>query len=308
MEMAIEKAECIWMNGRMVPWDDAKVHVLSHVIHYGSALFEGIRCYRTPEGPAVFRLNDHIKRLINSCKIYRMVPSYGQEELVQATLETVRANHLEECYIRPVIYRGFGQMGVNPLQCPIDAFIAVWKWGKYLGETALTQGVDVMVSAWNRMAPNTFPSLAKSAGNYMNSQLIKMEAVVNGYDEGIALDQSGRVSEGSGENLFLVLDDELWTPPFGACILPGVTRSTVLQMANDLGIKVHEQPILRETLYIADELFFTGTASEITPIRSVDRIKVGEGKRGRVTQALQREFFALFSGEREDKHGWLTHV
>ena len=302
------KVDFVWMNGKLVPWADAHIHVLSHVIHYGSALFEGIRCYKTPDGPAVFRLPEHIRRLYNSCKIYRMEPSLKPEEFAQACLATIRANRLEECYVRPVVYRGFGQLGVNPLHCPIDTFIAVWQWGKYLGEKALTEGVDVMVSAWNRMAPNTFPSLAKSAGNYMNSQLIKMEAVVNGYDEGIALDQSGRVSEGSGENLFLVIDGELWTPPVGACILPGITRASVIQLAQDLGYKVNEQPILRETLYIADEVFFTGTASEITPIRSVDKIQVAEGKPGRVTLALQKEFFALFRGEREDKHGWLTPV
>lgn len=304
----MEKSEVIWMDGRWVPWDDARIHVLSHVIHYGSALFEGIRCYKTPDGPAVFRLQEHIKRLYNSCKIYRMEPRYGQDEFSEILLEVIRRNRLPECYVRPVVYRGYGAMGVNPLPCPVESFIAVWKWGKYLGEDALTEGVDVMVSAWNRMAPNTFPSLAKSAGNYLNSQLIKMEAVVNGYHEGIALDQSGRVSEGSGENLFLVMDDEVWTTPLGACILPGITRDTVIQIARDLGMRVSEQPILRETLYIADEVFFTGTASEITPIRSVDKIQVGNGKRGRVTEALQREFFGLFQGEREDKHGWLTHV
>ena len=306
--MAVDKVDFIWMNGVMVPWDDAKIHVLSHVIHYGSALFEGIRCYATPEGPAVFRLPEHIKRLHNSCKIYRMTVPYPVEEFAQACLETIRANKLTECYVRPVVYRGYGSMGVNPLNSPIETFIAVWRWGKYLGDDALTNGVDVMVSSWNRMAPNTFPSMAKSASNYMNSQLIKLEAITNGYVEGIALDQSGRVCEGSGENIFVVMDGEIWTPPLGACILPGITRESVLQIAQDLGFVVKEQPILREMLYIADEVFFTGTASEITPIRSIDRIEVGNGKRGRITEVLQREFFGLFRGEREDKHGWLTYV
>ena len=306
--MAVEKVDKIWMNGTLIDWDDAKIHVLSHVIHYGSALFEGIRCYKTSEGPAVFRLPDHIRRLYNSCRIYRIDVPWEEEAFCQASLETVRANRLDECYIRPVVYRGYGQVGVNPFGCPVGAFIAVWKWGKYLGDDALTQGVDTMVSSWRRMAPDTFPSLAKSSANYMNSQLIKMEAIVNGYVEGIALDQTGRVSEGSGENLFLVMNGELWTPPLGACILPGITRESVLQLAQDLGIKIKEEPILREMLYVADEAFFTGTATEITPIRSVDKITVGKGTRGRVTEALQKEFFALFSGERPDKHGWLTQV
>src|SRR5436190_12158887 len=241
--MPIDEVEYIWMNGKLIPWGDAKIHVLSHVIHYGSALFEGIRCYKTPDGPAVFRLPDHIKRLANSCKIYRMEPAHSHDELVSASLETIRKNKLDECYVRPVVYRGLGALGVNPFNSPVETFIAVWKWGKYLGEEALTQGVDVMVSSWNRMAPNTFPSLAKSAGNYMNSQLIKMEAIKNGYAEGIALDQTGRVSEGSGENVFVVVDGEIWTPPLGACILPGITRDSVIQIAKDLGYSVQEQPI-----------------------------------------------------------------
>jgi len=304
--MAIEKVDSIWMNGELVPWDDASIHVTAHVIHYGSALFEGIRCYKTPEGPVLFRLEEHMRRLHHSCKIYRMEVPWTVEELCSASIETIRANHLDECYVRPVVYRGVGTLGVNPLGCPVDMFIAVWRWGKYLGEEALTEGVDVQVSSWNRMAPNTFPSMAKSAGNYMNSQLIKMEAVLNGYAEGIALDNTGRVSEGSGENLFLVMNGELWTPPLGACVLPGITRDSVMQIATDLGITVKEQPIVREMLYVADEVFFTGTASEVTPIRSIDKIDIGAGTRGRVTEVLQREFFAIIGGEREDKHGWLT--
>jgi branched-chain amino acid aminotransferase len=306
--MAVEKTDYIWMNGQNVAWDDAKLHVLSHVIHYGSSLFEGIRCYKTPDGSAVFRLQTHLERLVDSCKIYRMEIPYSLEDLCRASIETVKANKLEECYIRPVVYRGLGSMGVNPFGCPVECFIAVWKWGKYLGDEALTQGVDVMVSTWNRMAPNTFPSMAKCSANYMNSQLIKMEAVLNGYSEGIALDQTGRVSEGSGENIFVVMKGEIWTPPLGASILPGITRDSILTLATDLGYVVKEQPILREMLYVADEVFFTGTASEVTPIRSIDKIQVGNGRRGKVTEALQREFFALFNGGREDKHGWLTYV
>ena len=306
--MATKKSDVIWMNGEFVAWDQANVHVMSHVIHYGSGLFEGIRCYQTSDGPAVYRLGDHVKRLYNSCKIYRMVPRWSPEEFTRAILETTRRNHLAECYIRPLVYRGLGSIGVNPAGASIDAFIAVFEWGKYLGDEALSEGVDVMVSSWQRMAPNTFPAMAKCSGHYVNSQLIKMEALANGCAEGIALDVYGYVSEGSGENIFLVVDGELVTPPLGNSILPGVTRASVIQLARDLGYTVHERVVPREMLYIADEVFFTGTAAEITPIRSVDKVVVGSGRRGKVTEALLNEFFAIIRGDRADRHGWLTKV
>ena len=306
--MSFPKSEKIWMNGKLVPWDDAKIHVGSHVIHYGSAVFEGIRCYSTPEGPAVFRLDAHTQRLYDSAKVYRMDVPWSEAEFSQATLDTIAANRMEACYIRPVIYRGYGQLGVNPFPCPVDAFIMVWDWGKYLGTEALEKGVDVRVSSWTRIAPNTLPAMAKTAGNYMNSQLIKMEAIKEGYSEGIALDAAGQVSEGSGENLFVVKRGTLITPPLVSSILPGITRDTVLVLARKLGIPVVEERMPRELLYVADEVFFTGTAAEITPIRSVDRITVGRGARGPVTEALQRAFFDVLECRVADEFGWLTYV
>jgi branched-chain amino acid aminotransferase len=300
--------EKIWCNGSFIPWDDARIHVLSHVVSYGTSIFEGIRCYSTPSGPAVFRLHEHVRRMVDSAKIYRMECAFSAERLAEAMLELVRVNELDSCYIRPIMIRGYGDIGVNPLKNPVDVYIACWVWGKYLGEQALAEGVDVCVSSWNRMAPNTLPALAKAGANYMNSQLIKMEAIANGYSEGIALDANGYVSEGSGENIFVVRDGKIHTPPLGASVLPGVTRDSAIVLAGDLGIPVIETFIPREMLYIADEVFFTGTAAEITPIRSVDRIKIGTGRRGPVADSLQREFFAIVNGTKADRHGWLSAV
>jgi len=296
------------MNGKLVPWDDARIHIGSHVIHYGSAVFEGIRCYSTPEGPAVFRLDAHTERLFASAKIYRMEVPYSPGELDQAVLETIAANRLDACYVRPVVYRGYGQLGVNPLPCPVDVAVMVWDWGKYLGTEALDAGVDVRVSSWTRIAPNTLPAMAKSSANYMNAQLIKMEAVLEGYAEGIALSPEGYLSEGSSENLFLVMKGTLVTPPLVCSVLPGITRDSVIQLARRLGIPVLEQPVPREALYVADEVFFTGTAAEVTPIRSVDKITIGRGSRGPVTEALQRAFFDVIEGRAPDEHSWLTYV
>jgi len=306
--MGIKKSDKIWFNGKFINWDDAKIHILSHVISYGTAMFEGERCYNTEKGPAVFRLHDHTDRFFNSCKIYRMEVPFSKEEFNKASLETIRINKMKECYIRPIALRGYGSIGVDPFPCPIDVYIAVWEWGKYLGEDALEKGVDVRVSSWTRMAPNTFPALAKCAANYMNSQLIKMEALVDGYIEGISLDISGYVSEGSGENIFIVRHGKLLTPPLSSCILPGITRETIITIAHDLGYEVITRNIPREELYIADEVFFTGTAVEVTPIRSVDRIVIGEGKIGPITKQLQSEYLALVKGEKPDKYGWLTYL
>ena len=305
----IQATEKIWHNGKFIAWDDAKVHVLSHTLHYGSSVFEGIRCYSTAEGPAIFRAPEHIRRLEDSARVYRMENlGFGRDELIDAMTELVRINRMDSCYIRPIAFRGYGEMGVLPIHHPIVVYIACWEWGKYLGAEALAEGVDVCVSSWTRLAPNTLPAMAKASANYMNSQLIKMEAVVNGYAEGIALDTAGYVSEGSGENIFLVRDGKIYTPPLGTSALPGITRDTVLTLAGDLGMEVMEQAIPREMLYLADELFFTGTAAEITPLRSVDRIKVGSGRRGPVTERLQREFFAILRGEMPDRYGWLLAV
>ena len=303
----MKPTEKIWCNGKFIAWDDARVHVLSHVIHYGSSVFEGIRCYETTAGPAIFRLREHVRRLVDSAKIYRMEGlAFSQEELAGAMVELVGVNNMKSCYIRPIVFRGYGDVGVNGMKNPIEVYMACWEWGKYLGDEALASGVDVCVSSWTRIAPNTLPALAKAGANYMNSQLIKMEAVTNGYSEGIALDTAGAVSEGSGENLFLVRDGKLITPPLGASVLPGITRDTIVQLAKDLNIPTEQQQIPREMLYIADELFFSGTAAEVTPIRSVDRITVGNGKRGPVTEAIQKEFFAIVNGTKADRHGWLT--
>lgn len=306
--MSFPKADKIWMNGKLVPWDDAKIHVGCHVIHYGSAVFEGIRCYATPEGPAVFRLDAHIERLFNSAKIYRMDLPLSPHEFSQAILDTIVANRMEQCYIRPLAYRGYGQLGVSPFPCPVDMAIMVWEWGKYLGDDALEKGVDVCVSSWARLAPNTLPAMAKTAANYMNSQLIKMEAIKDGYAEGIALDTDGHVSEGSGENIFLVKSGTLITPPLVSSVLPGITRDTVLTLARRLGIPVAQERIPREMLYLADEVFFTGTAAELTPIRSVDKVTVGNGARGKVTESLQRAFFDVVECRVADEYGWLTSV
>lgn len=306
--MAIKKMEFIWFNGKLVPWDEAQLHVLAHVVHYGSSFFEGLRCYETLRGTAIFRLTAHMRRLIDSARIYRTELPYSLEQLVAAVKETVRANGLKAGYIRPVVYRGYGEIGVNPLNNPVELAIATIEWGKYLGAEAMEQGVDVCVSSWNRFAPNTMPAMAKAGGNYMNSQLIKMEALANGYAEGIALDSNGQVSEGSGENLFLVRDGVAYTPPAGASILSGITRDTVITLLGELGVELRQQVIPREMLYVADELFFTGTAAEVTPIRSVDRMTVGKGRRGPVTSAVQAAFFEVVQGEREDRYGWLEYA
>jgi len=298
----------IWMNGSLVDWADAKIHIGSHVIHYGSGVFEGARCYDTARGPACFRLDAHIRRLYDSARIYRMEYPLAAAGFQEAVLETIRANAFKACYIRPLIYRGYAALGVDPFPCPVHAAIMLWEWGRYLGPEALERGVDVRVSSWTRSAPNTFPSLAKSAANYANSQLIKMEAIVEGYSEGIALDATGQVSEGSGENVFLVRDGVLYTPPLAASILPGITRDSVITLARDLRYDVREQAIPREMLYIADEVFFAGTAVEITPVRSIDKITIGTGKRGPVTEAIQAAFFGLIDGTAPDTHGWLTCV
>jgi len=304
----MQPTEKIWFNGKFIAWDDARIHVLSHVIHYGSSVFEGVRCYETTSGPAIFRLADHTRRLMESAKIYRMTLPFTAEEINDATLELVRVNGLRSCYIRPVALRGYGEIGVNPMKNPVDVYIACWEWGKYLGEDAINHGVDVCISSWTRPAPNTLPTLAKAGGNYLNSQLVKMEALTDGYAEGIVLDHSGVVSEGSGENIFVVRDNKILTTPLTSSILHGITRDSVMRIARDFGYEVIETAIPREFLYIAEEIFFTGTAAEVTPIRSVDRIPVGAGDRGPITARIQKEFFELVHGDKPDRYGWLSPV
>jgi branched-chain amino acid aminotransferase len=298
----------IWMNGKFVEWKDANIHIASHVIHYGSGVFEGARCYATPKGSACFRLDEHLLRLQGSAKIYRMDYPLDLAGWRDAVLETIRANAMKACYIRPLLYRGYETLGVNPLNNPVDAAIMVWEWGAYLGPEALESGVDVKVASWSRMAPNTLPAMAKSTANYANSALIKMEAIADGYAEGIALDVSGNVSEGSGQNIFIVRDGVIYTPPIAASILGGITRDTIITLARDLTLKVVETDMPREFLYLADEVFFVGTAAEVTPIRTIDKIKIGQGRRGPVTEALQRAFFDVVNGVVPDTHGWLTWV
>jgi len=305
--MAIQKTEKIWHNGKFIAWDDATIHVMSHVVHYGSSVFEGIRCYAPPTGPAIFRATEHIQRLVDSARIYRIDLSFTRDEIVSAMVELVGRNGVWPCYVRPIVLRGYGEAGVNPFNSPTEVYICNYPWGKYLGADA-SEGVDACISSWTRIAPNTLPAMAKAGANYMNSQLIKMEAIVNGYAEGIALDVNGYVSEGSGENLFVVRNGVLQTAPLGNSVLPGITRDSVLQIARDLGIKIIEQQIPRESLYIADEVFFTGTAAEITPIRSVDKTNVGKGNLGPVTKSLQAEFYGIVRGEKPDRYGWLTPV
>jgi len=305
--MAIQKTEKIWHNGKLIPWDAAQIHVMSHVVNYGSSVFEGIRCYAPPSGPAIFRAQEHTQRLLDSAKIYRIDVEFSREELISGMLDLVKTNGIWPCYMRPIILRGYGEAGVNPFNSPTEVYICNYPWGKYLGTDA-EQGVDVCVSSWTRIAPNTLPAMAKSGANYMNSQLIKMEAIINGYVEGIALDANGYVSEGSGENVFIVRNGTLQTAPLGNSVLPGITRDSVLQIARALGIPVAEQGIPRELLYIADEAFLTGTAAEITPIRSVDKISVGKGVTGAVTKAIQKEFYGIVHGEKADRFGWLTAV
>ncbi len=300
----------IWRDGQLVAWDDATIHVMSHVVHYGSSVFEWIRCYETPTGGAIFRAREHMRRLVDSARIYRMPLRHSVDTLVQAAIDTVNGNGLTYCYLRPVVVRTGEQMGVLPPTDPstLETFVIAWNWGAYLGGDALEQGVDVCVSSWRRAAPDTFPTLAKAGGNYLNSQLSKMQARLDGYVEGIMLDAQGLVAEGSGENLFVVRDEILYTAPLAASILNGITRDTIITLARDLGYEVREQAVPREFLYVADELFFTGTAAEITPIRSVDRIPVGTGKPGPITRAIQQEYLGIATGKIEDRHGWLTPI
>ena len=310
----MKTAPKIWRNGEFINWDEARVHVMTHAIHYGSSVFEGIRAYKAEQGTAIFRLTEHIQRLLNSAKVYRMDTTYTREDICRAAVELVRDSGMDECYIRPVIFRGLDEekpsFGVNPFPAPIDCYLAAWDWGKYLGEEALETGVDVCVSSWTRTPANSLPAVAKAGANYMNSQLIKMEAILAGYSEGIALDDRGYVSEGSGENLFVVNNGKLITPPLGSSILPGITRDAIIQIAKEMGIEIVETSIQRAALYLADEVFFTGTAAEITPIRSVDKITVGTGKRGEVTKQLQDAFFDIIYGRRSAPNNapWLTYV
>lgn len=301
-------AKVIWMDGKMVPWDQAQVHVLTHALHYGSCAFDGLRMYANSRGSFILRLREHIKRLVDSAKIYRMEAPYTLDQLCQAVKETLLANDLREAYIRPFIFRGYHSLGLNPFQCPVVTAMAVWEWGPFLGEEALEKGVSVRIASWNRPAPNTLPSMAKVAANYMNSQLVKMEALQDGFDEGIALDTFGYISEGSGENLFIVKNNTLYTPPSSSSILPGITRHCVFQLARELGYTVKQHVLPRESLTVADEAFMSGTAAEITPIVKVDKIMVGDGKRGPVTTAIQKAFFGVLRGEREDVHGWLEKI
>jgi branched-chain amino acid aminotransferase len=306
--MPITPTKSIWFNGELTPWENATVHVMTHALHYGSSVFEGLRCYNTPKGPAVFRLAPHTRRLFDSAKIYRMELPYSQAQISDACKAVVRENGLNSAYLRPLVWRGYGEIGVMPLKNPVEVMVAAIEWGAYLGAEALENGVDVAVSSWTRMAPNTLPSMAKAGGNYLSSQLIVMEAQRHGYAEGIALDTNGNLSEGSGENLFVIRDGVIFTPPLTAALLPGITRDTIMTLARELGYQVREQDLPREALYLADELFFTGTAAEVSPIRSVDGITIGAGKRGPITTAVQKAFFGLFNGETEDKWGWLEYV
>lgn len=298
----------IWFNGKFVDWWDAKIHVMSHVVHYGTSIFEGIRCYATKRGSAIFRLSDHIKRFFDSTKIYRIPIPFSQQEIEQACIEVVKVNKLRSAYIRPLVFRGYNTLGVDPTACPVEVAIAVLNWGAYLGEEAISKGVDVRVSSWQRMHPNTHPALAKAGANYMNSQLIKLEAKMDNYAEGIALSSSGYLSEGSGENIFLVRDNEIFTPTMGSSILPGITRDSVIKIAREFGYEVIQTIIPREMLYIADELFFTGTAAEVSPIRSVDKVVIGTGRRGPVTEKIQRRFFDIIETGDDGNYGWLTFI
>ena len=298
----------IWMNGEFVKWEDANIHVLSHVVHYGSAVFEGLRCYENKNGSGIFRLKDHVDRLFNSAKIYNMPIPNTKEEISEAIKETVRINNLKSCYIRPISFRGYGELGLTPINCPVTTAIAAWEWGSYLGEEGMTKGVKVGVSSWRKPAPDTLPTLAKAAANYMNSQLAKMEAAENGFDECIQLDYQGHVGEGSGENIFMIKNEKIYTPTLSSSVLDGITRATIIQIAKDLGYEVIERPIQRESLYIADELFFTGSAAEVTPIRSVDGREIGIGSRGPITEEIQTAFFDIVEAKVEDKYNWLEYI
>ncbi|KZX12499.1 branched-chain amino acid transaminase [Methanobrevibacter filiformis] len=298
----------IWMDGEFVDWKQANIHVLSHVIHYGSSVFEGIRAYKSNGKAAIFRLEEHVSRLFDSAKIYKMEIPYSEEEIANAIKETIAINNLKDCYIRPISYRGYGSLGVNPLNSPINTSIAVWKWGKYLGDDAIENGADIGVSSWRRMAPNTLPSMSKAGANYMNAQLAKLEAIENNYDECIMLDYAGYVGEGSGENIFLIKDEIIYTPSFDSSILSGITSDSVKKLAKKLGYEVQERKIPREFIYLCDEIFFTGTAAEVTPIRTVDGITIGTGKRGPITEEIQSNFFNIATGKLEDEFNWLTYI
>jgi branched-chain amino acid aminotransferase len=303
----ISETQWIWRDGSFIPWADATIHVLSHSVQFGSSAFEGIRAYATPRGPAIFRLREHLQRLLHSCKIYRMEVPWTIEQLTEASRELVVRNGVESCYLRPMVVRGYGTAGMVPIGSPVETYLPCWPWGAYLGDEALAQGVDACIASWHRVQPNTIPAMAKIAGNYLSGQLIKMEALANGYAEGIALSPSGMVSEGSGQNVFIVSDGALITTPLDGSILGGITRHTIMQLAAAQGIPVRELHIPREMLYMADEVFFTGTAAELTPVRSVDRITIGAGKPGPVTQLLQRQYLGIAKGELDDAYGWLTY-
>jgi len=306
--VATQTPEFIWFNGELKPWHEAQVHVLTHAIHYGSSVFEGIRVYDTPDGPQVFRLRDHVQRLFDSAKIYRMDIPFERETISTACKQAVASNGLNSAYLRPVAFYGNVGLGLTPPSVPVEVAIAAFEWGAYLGEDGLANGVDVCVSSWSRLAPNTMPTGAKAGGNYLSSQLISMEAKRHGYHEGIAMDVNGMISEGAGENLFVVRNEVIYTPPLSGCILPGLTRDTMIQFAKNMGLEVREEAIARESLYLADEIFMTGTAAEVVPVRSVDQITVGDGKRGLITQSLQEKFFGLFNGKTIDEWGWLEPV
>ncbi len=306
--MTTALGEKIWMNGEFKDWNDSNIHIMSHVIHYGSSVFEGIRCYQSQDNSIIFRLKDHMQRLIDSAKIYRMPITWDVDTLCNIALDLVRENNMKDCYIRPIIYRGYGAFGLLPDKSPVEMALACWSWGTYLGQQALEEGIDVKISTWNRARANTYPAMAKAGGHYLNSQLIKMEAINDGYQEGIALDTNGMISEGSGENIFLVKNDKLFTPISSSSILPGITRHSLIILAREMGITVKQQSVPREALYIADEAFFTGTAAEVTPIKSVDKITIGEGGRGPITKKLQEQFFKIIKQEAEDKFNWLTTV
>lgn len=303
-----DSASKIWMDGNMVDWKDAKIHALSHVVHYGTSIFEGIRAYNNDNGTCVFRLKEHVERLFDSAKIYKIDIPFTPKDIEEAIKETIRINNLKSCYIRPVVFRGYGELGVTPLGCPVNSVIAAWEWGSYLGEEGMENGVDIGVSSWRKPAPDTFPALAKCGANYMNSQLAKLEAIDNGFDEAIMLDYEGHVSEGSGENIFLVEGDTLYTPSLSSSNLKGITRDSIMRIANDLGYGVVEETISRERLYLADEVFFTGTAAEVTPIRSIDHRIVGEGKRGSISEKIQKTFFKIVEAKIEDKYSWLSYI
>ncbi|MDO5823197.1 branched-chain amino acid transaminase [Methanobrevibacter sp.] len=303
-----DTASKIWIDGNMVDWKDAKIHVLSHVVHYGTSVFEGIRAYKNDNGVAVFRLKEHVQRLFDSAKVYKIDIPFTKEEIEEAILETVRVNDLQGCYIRPIVFRGYGQLGVDPSGCPVNVVIAAWEWGSYLGEEGMANGVDIGISSWRKPAPDTLPTLAKCGANYMNSQLAKLEAIDNGYDEAIMLDYQGHVSEGSGENIFLIEGEKLYTPAMSSSNLKGITRDSLMTIARDLGYEVIEDVISRERLYFADEVFFTGTAAEVTPIRSIDHRIVGSGKRGPISEKLQKAFFDVVEAKAEDKYGWLSYI